>query len=123
MKSAFIKNMKKAFATCLLALLALPNLAYSLEGDVKACVKYQRSDYSWSNEYKVVGYLVSGSELNSMANTYKFSSYDNYYVILWKEGGYTALKLPYRELPYSWRTVEDQRDKTWEIKEGWSSCY
>lgn len=118
-----LQLMKKAFRACLLLLFVLPNFAHSLEGDVKACVKYQRSDYSWSNGYKVSGYLVSGSDLNSMANTYKFSSYNDYFVILWKEGGYTALKLPYRDLPYSWRTVEDQRQGQWEIKEGWNSCY
>ncbi len=31
----------------------------------------QGSNYSWSDGYMVSGYLVSGSELNSMANTYK----------------------------------------------------
>lgn len=115
--------MKKLFCSCLLLLFIHPGLAYSLEENVKACVRYQRADYSWSHGYKVTGFVVSGSELNSIARTYKYNNYSEYYVIPWQEGGYSALKLPYGGLSSFSKEVEDQEQKTWEIKEGWDFCY
>lgn len=115
--------MKKLFCACLLLLFVQPNLAYSLEENVKACVKYRRADYSWSHGYKVTGFVLSGSELNSIARTYKYNSYNEYYVIPWKEGGYSALTLPFGGLSSFSREVEDQEQKMWGIKEGWDFCY
>lgn len=98
--------------------------ANASDDPVKACVKYQRADYSWSHGYSVTGFLLDGSELNRLAETYKYQSYRTYYVIIWKEGGYSALDLyPYSDLRSYEQDVEDQRDRKWRIKEGWDYCY
>lgn len=100
---------------------------YDSDGLYRACVKYQRSNYSWSNGYKVRGIIVKGDELNKFArkkgyySNYSYSK--NYFVIPWKEGGYSALELGYIDEPYStWRDAKDQENDRWQIKGGWSFC-
>lgn len=97
--------------------------AYALD-TVKACVKYQRADYSWTHGYKIEGIYVNGADLNNFTNTYKYDSWATYFVIPWKEGGYTALNMDYQSELYSYeQTFKDQRDISWQVKEGWSFCY
>lgn len=49
------------------------------ESDIKACIKFQRQDYSWSHAYAVRGFTISGYDLNRFAREkgYKahYSSY------------------------------------------------
>lgn len=49
--------------------------ANASDDPVKACVKYQRADYSWSHGYSVTGFLMEGDELNDLAETSKYTSY------------------------------------------------
>lgn len=96
--------------------------ANASDDPVKACVKYQRADYSWSHGYSVTGFLMEGDELNDLAETSKYTSYRTYYVILWKEGGYSALELSSSYLSGFEQDVEDQRNRRWRIKKGWDFC-
>lgn len=109
----------------LICALAFVSGIVAAEEPIKACVKYQRSDYSWSNGYKASGFLLSGSELNSATNQSKYKSYSKYFVIPWKEGGYTALELPsYTSSLSTYDTnTEDQRGRKWQIKDSWTYCY
>jgi hypothetical protein len=49
-------------------------------------------------------------------------SYSSYFVVVWKEGGYTRLKLKNNKLyPYE-IDVKDQHNRNWKIKQGWADC-
>lgn len=94
--------------------------------DLKACIKYQRADYSWSHAYAVRGFTISGSELNSFAreNGYKadYRSYSTYFIVPWDAGGYISLDIGSSYLPSYEKQVKDQNDINWKIKEGWNYC-
>lgn len=92
----------------------------------KACIKYQRADYSWSRGYSVRGFFINGSELNVFArkNGYESNNKSNtiYFVVPWKQGGYTSLDIG-RGFLYSYEEeVRDQNAKKWKIKKGWDRC-
>lgn len=117
----------------LLLCLACTTVAYAdydpATGSYQACVAYQRADYTWSQKYKVRGFIIEGYELNQIARKYGYSSnyesYKNYYVIPWDEGGYSALELGSydNEPPTFEKTTKDQSGKAWKIKDGWGYCY
>lgn len=99
----------------------------SLAADnLKACIKYQRDDYSWSHGYAVRGFTISGSELNSFAreNGYKanYRNYSTYFIVTWDTGGYISLDIDSTYLPSYEKLVTDQGDRNWKIKEGWDYC-
>lgn len=78
--------------------------------------------------YSVRGIIVNGEALNKFAreNNYysHYDNYDYYFVVPWKEGGYTALKLGYdKALPSYRKSTRDQSGNDWEIKDGWDFCY
>lgn len=101
------------------------NFVYA-DDEKKACVKYQRSDYSWSQGYAVRGFTVSGSDLNNYARKNGYNSsyrnYGSYFIITWDNGGYIALDVGSNYLPSYEREVKDQNNRTWKIKEGWNWC-
>ena len=99
------------------------SMSANATSEIKVCAKYQRSNYSWSQGYKVNALKVTGDELNKSINSYKFASYDYYLVIPWNEGGYTLLKLNGSWEPSSFdKEYQDQRSITWKVKEGWNWC-
>ena len=92
--------------------------------EIKVCGKYQRADYSWSHWYKLTGYKLDGDELEDLLNNRRsFYSLDNYFLIPWKNGGYTYYKVD-SYFPSSFgKKVKDQNGRRWEFKEGWNYCY
>ena len=58
-------NILKAISLSLI--LCLPSYESYAADDLKACIKYQRADYTWSHAYAVRGFTVSGSDLNAFA--------------------------------------------------------
>jgi hypothetical protein len=117
-------NILKAISLSLL--LCLPSYESFAADDLKACIKYQRADYSWSHAYAVRGFTVSGSDLNSFAREkgYKanYSSYSTYFIVPWDSGGYVSLDIGSSYLPSYEKQVKDQNNITWKIKEGWNYC-
>lgn len=106
------------------------NFVFSVKADdfQEACVCYQRADFTNSHWYKVKGLLVEGSDLNDIAlkNGYysNYNSWQTYFVIPWKEGGYSALEIPFGDsLPFVDTRTTDQEGKVWYVKEGWIGCY
>ena len=60
---------------------------------VQTCdVKYMTQD-GWSKKYTVDVSFLSGSELNTATNSYKYSSYSVYAIIFWGEGKATIIKV------------------------------
>lgn len=60
---------------------------------VQTCdVKYMTQD-GWSKKYTVDVTFLSGSELNTATNSYKYSSYSVYAIIFWGEGKATIIKV------------------------------
>ncbi|WP_277297052.1 hypothetical protein [Succinatimonas hippei] len=97
-------------------------------GLYKACIKYQRADFSWSDGYKIRGLIVTGEDLNSFAREQGYYHYYqsgyNYFVIPWENGGYTALELGYSDnLPFYEENIEDHDGRTWSLQSGWDYCY
>ena len=68
-----------------------------INGTYTGCATYQRADGSWSKNYKVKGRIVKGADLITFAQqkgySTKYSNDSYYYVITWKNGGYSALAL------------------------------
>ena len=113
--------MKKILFLLLALFIAIPS--YAVE-EVKVCGKYQRADGTWSQEYKLTGFTLRGSELEKML---KYSrdiySWEKYFIIVWDQGGYTYYKVE-SYFPNSFMTrYLDQNSRAWEFKEGWSYCY
>ncbi|WP_110957888.1 hypothetical protein [Vibrio casei] len=94
-----------------------------------ACVKYQRKDFSWGDSYKVPSTVVSGDALNEATNSYEYNSWNNYAVVEWPNGGYSALELPsyYDDLSsiYSYTRTKDQNGRTYQVKQApsYGKCY
>lgn len=125
-----IFKLKHLILLCLTAYITAAYADYDpITGTYQACVTYQRADYTWSQGYKVRGFIIKGIDLYQYAIKHGHSSnyelYKNYYVIPWKEGGYSALELDYYEdePPMFEKTTKDQSGKTWKIKDGWNFCY
>lgn len=93
--------------------------------EYNACVKYQRSDYTWSHGYKITGFMIGGGDLNKATNSYSYSDYNKYFVIPWRKGGYTALRLnSYENTPPSIESqYTDQNGRIWRLQKGWNYCY
>ncbi|MBQ3774520.1 MAG: hypothetical protein II847_00115 [Ruminobacter sp.] len=96
------------------------------ESDIKACIKFQRQDYSWSHAYAVRGFTISGYDLNRFAREkgYKahYSSYSTYFIVPWDNGGYISLDIGSSYVPSYEKIVTDQNNINWKIKEGWNYC-
>jgi hypothetical protein len=60
---------------------------------VQTCeAKYMTKD-GWSKKYTVDVTFISGSELNTATNSYKYSSYSVYAIIFWGAGQATVIKV------------------------------
>ena len=96
------------------------------DNDLKACIKYQHSDYTWSHEYAVKGYTVKGYEINKQARDkgYKsdYNDYATYFIVGFSNGGYISLELDSGYLPSFDKEVYDQSGTKWKIREGWYRC-
>jgi hypothetical protein len=57
-----------------------------------ASVKYEQG-YGWSKKYNVNVTFMTGSQLNDATQTFNYSSYKNYALIFWGNGGTTIIKL------------------------------
>lgn len=114
------------FVPLFLAFCGLSTTAFAAGGNVKACVRYERDDYSWSETNAVKGYFLSQNDVKNLAKRKGYDtddfSYSSYFVVVWKEGGYTRLKLKNNKLyPYE-IDVKDQHNRNWKIKQGWADC-
>ena len=127
-KHPFLSGLFVAFAA-LLVVISSPCYAEHdpATNTYRACVKYQRADYSWSDAYKVSGFIIPGDKLNDFARQYgyysSYTAYKDYFVIPWKEGGYTSLEIGSLGLGMFMRETSDQRGNTWQIKDSWDYCY
>lgn len=92
----------------------------------EVCVKY-RQDFGWSNGYRVIGNVMSGSELNrAVRSLTRYRSFSTYVVVFWDEGQASIFELPSGSMgnvPMFEREVEDQYGRKWRIKRGHSLCY
>ena len=98
-----------------------------INGTYTGCATYQRADGSWSKNYKVKGRIVKGADLITFAKqkgySTRYSSDSYYYVIRWRNGGYSTLNLGKADnMPSSNQTTKDQRGNAWQIKDGWNFC-
>ena len=94
---------------------------------VKGCIKYQRANDTISHWYKVRGTILEGQTINQKAKEKgyfaNFNPQDSYYVVSWKKGGYSVLKLKSQgKLPQVETKTTDQVGKTWFIKASWQNC-
>ena len=130
-KHPFLSGLLVALAVLLVVVISSPCYAEydPATNTYRACVKYQRADYSWSDAYTVSGYIIPGDKLNAFANQHgyynSYKYYVEYFVIPWKEGGYTALELSplgFDNLIFMTNTT-DQRGNTWQIKNSWNFCF
>lgn len=109
-------TMRKIFLFAFSLAFFLPNISVAQEE--MACVQYQRKDFSWGSVYTVPAIVVEGDQLNEIAKTTKYKNYNNYAVVLWGNGGYSAIELPaYQDdLPYSYREGRAQDGTKYKIK-------
>lgn len=90
---------------------------------VEACAKYQRQNDRWSHGYKVKGEVKSGAEMNVHAKKRTYDAGAHYYVVSWKKGGWTVIRLPRAEVPAVETSLTDQSGRTWIVRRGWAGCY
>ena len=55
-----------------------------------ACVKGINNDYSENGPYALPYYFIDGDQLNEATNSYKYYGFNNYAVVIWPNGGYSA---------------------------------
>lgn len=90
---------------------------------VRICARYYRPAYgTWSKTYKLTGYLLSGVELAQAVGGAGYDAGGRYVVISWKGRDHTVIRVP-----GSWdgREVverQDQKERPWRIRTGWSDC-
>lgn len=101
--------------TLLLILVVFTSLDVHAED---ACIQYQRQDNTWGSSYRVPGDVLSGDDLNDVLNTYRFSSFQNYIIVRWPNGGYSLFEVPgyLSSLPYTYRAVRDQNGRSYRVK-------
>lgn len=116
--------MNMLLKVCALILSAVMLASSAWAGEVQACAKYQRKDGTWSHGYKVRGYVMSGQELNQSVGSDRYQTHANYFVVSWKNGGYTSIRLDFAEYepPEYEKKYFDQRRRTWSLKKGWIDC-
>lgn len=86
-----------------------------------ACVQYQREDRTWGEAYKVPYAVVSGSELQQATGDFgKYQSFNNYAIVEWPNGGYSAMQMRSYENDisgFSYSNTTDQNNRTYRIKQ------
>ena len=109
---------------CVLVVSAVLSASCVLAGEVEACAKYQRKDGSWSHGYKVKGFVMNGEELNQSVGSTRYQKHANYFVVAWRNGGYTSIRLEFAEYepPRVEKVYHDQRRRTWSLRKGWHDC-
>ena len=126
--NAILKYLAALFCAAFLSSLSSAYADYDpINGTYTGCATYQRADGSWSKNYKVKGRIVKGADLITFSQqkgySTKYSNDSYYYVITWKNGGYSALALGNtNSMPNSNQTTKDQSGKIWQIKDGWNFC-
>lgn len=118
--------MKFILSILLVGCFAISPLYAQTQGDLKACMQYQKPDHKWSHPYSVRGSKISGREFNYLAQGKgfkpKYQENSFYYVVNWKSGGYVGLKLNYDDLSYYDQILVDQNNRKWKIRKGWKNC-
>lgn len=116
--------MRLILKICALAAAALISASYASAGEVEACAKYQRKDGSWSHGYKLRGFVMDGEELNQSVGSTRYQKHANYFVVAWRNGGYTSIRLEFGEYepPQLEKAYYDQRRRTWSLRKGWHNC-
>jgi hypothetical protein len=112
--------MRKLYLIQIVLLLWLILAFNVIAAEQYACVQYQRKDSSWSDPYKVPGQIVTGKQMFEATNDYKYNSYNNYALVEWPNGGYSALELTsyQNEIPSFYSNTKDQNGRTYRIKKG-----
>lgn len=141
---SFASRMCRALRGCILLCLLLSGLAGAVPAaafkNYQLCVQYQLTELAWSDSAKVQGAVMSGRELRQLlkkraeeaqqssgrtaAHRYAWCYSDNYLVILWEGGDFTALNMGQKTVPTStikWFT--DQDGRRWSVRRGWKFCY
>lgn len=76
------------FSTVLLLLARCAEAKY-----VQTCEAKYMTEGGWSKKYTVEVTFLSGTELNTATNSYKYSSYTVYAIIFWSKGQATVIKV------------------------------
>ena len=103
-----------------ISLVVLAIAATDLLADEKfACVQYQRKDFTWGDSYKVPAIVVKGDNLAEITKDTRYKSYNNYIVIEWPNGGYSAFSFgSYQDtIPAYYTDTTDQNERKYRIKE------
>lgn len=88
------------------AALLLSTLNAAEAAPVRACVKYQRADQTWSKEYKATGEIDRWN-----------------FVIRWKKGEPTVIPLERRTaVPDTETSFRDVKGRHWIVRSGWYGC-
>lgn len=90
---------------------------------IKICAKYQRSDMSYSPNFRLQAVWGEGHVLNKAIKFYEFNNYESYLVILWPNNQISLFEARADNKPsFVEQGYKDQRNVKWIIKEGWSFC-
>ena len=90
---------------------------------VVACAKYQRHNDMWSHGCKVKGEVISGAEMNVHAKKRTYDAGAYCYVVSWKKGGWSVIRLHGAEVPAVETSLMDQSGRTWIVRRGSIGCY
>jgi hypothetical protein len=83
-------NLLRIFIIATILLLSQTDLFASVRRYCK--VKYQ-TEYGWSKEYTLEVEFATGQELNYRTNSFRYSSWSNYVLIWFQNGGVAIIKL------------------------------
>lgn len=121
--STAFKPILKPLTLCAALLLAGSAVITAAEAaPVQACAKYQRQNATWSHGYKVTGEVLSGAEMNVHAKKRTYDAGAHYYVVSWRKGGWSVMRLPGAEVPVVETSLSDQSGKPWIVRRGWTGC-
>lgn len=84
-----------------------------------ACVKGVNNDYTENGPYAVPYYFVNGDQLNEATNSYKYYGFNNYAVVIWPNGGYSAYEFHSWDSDiseYGYESVRDQSGRSAKIR-------
>ena len=82
--------MKKIFFPFFFFLLIAANVEAKYR---QACTVQYMADYGWSKKYQVEVTFMTGYELNTATNSYRYNSNSVYAIIFWGQGQASVIKL------------------------------
>jgi hypothetical protein len=88
---------------------------------LQVCAKY-RTQYSWSDGYRVEATKATGRELNQATHSFDYNAFSTYVVIFWDRGEASIIEMDWPTISAFGSEGEDMRGVRWEISTS-SFCY